>query len=217
MGSPIRVILADDHAIVRQGTVELLRRESDLNIVGEAGDGKQAVELAMSLRPDVVVMDIRMPVMSGIEAARQIRASLPDTQVLVLSAYDDDQFVISALQAGASGYLLKSATVSELVKAIHQVQAGDTPLDPAIARKVIASMPRATGASLQLVDITARERDILRLLANGLSNRAIADALFISERTVQTHLTSLFAKMQASSRLDAVVMAARRGWITLEP
>ena len=223
MGAPIRIIIADDHAILREGTVELLKREPGLEVVGEAADGQQAVELAATLQPDVVVMDVRMPVVSGIDATRQIRAMLPDTQVLVLSAYNDDQFVVSALQAGASGYLLKSASVGELVKAIRQVYAGESPLDPVIARKVVASMAigsrpgsEPSGDKLALADLTARELEILHLLAKGLSNRAIAETLVISERTVQTHLTSLFAKMQTTSRLEAVITAVRRGWVTLD-
>ena len=219
----IRVILADDHAILRQGTLELLRREPDLEVVGEAGDGQQAIDLALALRPDVVVMDVRMPLITGIEATRRIRESLPAVQVLVLSAYDDDQFVISSLRAGASGYLLKSAPVSELVKAIRQVYAGETPLDPGIARKIVANMIGGTRSGVDpgsttpaAIDLTGRELEILRLLGKGLSNRAIGEALFISERTVQTHLTSLFAKMQVTSRLDAVLTAVRRGWITLD-
>jgi two-component system, NarL family, response regulator LiaR len=219
----IRVVLADDHAILRQGTVELLRREPDLEVVGEAADGQQAVDLAQTLRPDIVVMDVRLPVISGIEATRRIRETLPGVQVLVLSAYDDDQFVISSLRAGASGYLLKNAPVSELVKAIRQVQAGESPLDPAIARKIVANMIGGTRSGFDpgntasaAIDVTARELEILRLLGKGMSNRAIGEALFISERTVQTHLTSLFAKMQVTSRLDAVLTAVRRGWINLD-
>ena len=220
MSDPIRLLLADDHIMLRQGTAELLRREPDLEIVGEADNGQQAVELAHTLKPDIVVMDVRMPVLSGIEATRRIREALPHVQVLVLTAHDDDQYIFSLLQAGASGYLLKTAPVSELVKAIRQVRAGESPLDPAIARKVVARMSgerdSAHGVSA-LPDLTARELEILQLLANGLSNQAMAEALFISDRTVQAHLTSIFAKMGVASRLEAVLTAIRRGWLTLEP
>lgn len=220
MSDRIRLLLADDHIILRQGTAELLRREPDLEIVGEADNGQQAVELAQTFKPNIVVMDVRMPVLSGIEATRRIRESLPNVQVLVLTAHDDDQYIFSLLQAGASGYLLKTAPVSELVKAIRQVWAGESPLDPAIARKVVARMSGERGSTpevLALPDLTAREFEVLQLLANGLSNQAMAETLFISDRTVQAHLTSIFAKMGVTSRLEAVLTAIRRGWLTLEP
>lgn len=209
--------------MLRQGTAELLRREPDLEIAGEAADGREAVELALVLKPDIVVMDVRMPVLSGVEATRRIRETLPDVQVLVLTAHDDDQYIFSLLQAGASGYLLKTAPVSELVKAIRQVRAGESPLDPAIARKVVVQMssghqPHAAGANVFPVqELTPRELEVLQLLARGLNNRAIADELYISDRTVQAHLTSIFAKMGVASRLEAILTAIRRGWLTLEP
>jgi two-component system, NarL family, response regulator LiaR len=209
--------------MLRQGTAELLRREADIEVVGEAVNGEEAISLANLTQPDIVVMDIRMPVLSGIEATRIIRESLPQVQVLVLTAHDDDQYIFSLLQAGASGYLLKTAPVSELVKAIRQVQAGESPLDPAIARKVVVRMsgsspagpaPAEDGQTLEA--LTPRELEVLQLLAQGLSNRNIAEALFISDRTVQAHLTSIFAKTQVSSRLEAVLNAVRRGWLTLD-
>ena len=208
--------------MLRQGTVELLRREPDLEIVGEADNGQQAVELALTLKPDIVVMDVRMPVLSGIEATRRIRESLSGVQVLVLTAHDDDQYIFSLLKVGASGYLLKTAPVSDLVKAIRQVRAGESPLDPAIARKVVAQMSSeqrsstATGADSAIQELTARELEVLQLLARGLSNHAIAEELYISDRTVQAHLTSIFAKMGVTSRLEAVLAAIRRGWLTVE-
>ena len=223
MSERIRIILADDHVMMRQGTAELLRREPDLDVVGEAGDGQEAIELARRLTPDVVVMDVRMPVLSGFEATRRIRESLPGVQVLALTAHDDDEYVFSLLQAGASGYLLKTGPVSELIGAIRQVKKGEFPLDPAIARKVVLRVPARGGVSLASGDaprtgeeLTARELEVLHLLAQGLSNRAIAETLFVSERTVQTHLTNIFTKMQVSSRLEAVLTAIRRGWLTLD-
>ncbi len=219
----IRLLLADDHAVLRQGTAELLRREPDLDVVGEAGNGQQAIEMTRALAPDIVIMDVRMPVLSGIEATRRIRAEMPAVQVLVLTAHDDDQYVFSLLQAGASGYLLKTAPVSELVKAIRLVRAGESPLDPAIARKVVVRLsseakpvpPEQPESARQ--ELTARELEVLQLLARGMNNRAIADALYVSDRTVQTHLTSIFAKLGVASRLEAVLTAIRRGWLTLEP
>jgi DNA-binding NarL/FixJ family response regulator len=223
MPDTIRILLADDHAILRQGTAELLRREPDFDVVGEAADGCQAVALTRELRPDIAIMDIRMPVLSGVEATRQIREALPQVQVLVLTAHDDDQYIFSLLQAGASGYLLKSAPISDLVKAIRLVRAGESPLDPAIARRIVARMagpnapPSATpGGAAAAEELTARELEVLQLLARGLSNRAIGEALFISDRTVQAHLTSVFGKLGATSRLDAVLTAIRRGVLALD-
>lgn len=223
MTAPIRVILADDHAMFRQGTAELLNHEADIEVVGQAADGQEAIELTARLHPDIVVMDVRMPGLSGIEATRRIRSQHPDVQVLVLTAHDDDQYIFSLLQAGASGYLLKSAPISDLINAIRHVQAGESPLDPGIARKVVLQLTgegekRSSASSEEQPydGLSPRELEVLQLLARGMNNRAIAETLFISERTVQAHLTSIFAKMQVNSRLEAVLAAIRRGWLTLE-
>ena len=223
MSQLIRILLADDHVILRQGTAELLRKEADIEVVGEADDGQQAIDLAMRLQPDIIVMDVRMPVLSGVEATRRIREAMPRVQVLVLTAYDDDQYVFSLLQAGASGYLLKTAPVYELVKAIRLVKSGESPLDPSIARKIVVRMAgdQASGISSgdetsPIQPLTSREQEVLQLLSRGLNNQAIAEALYVSDRTVQAHLTNIFAKMGVSSRLEAVLTAIRRGWLTLE-
>jgi two-component system, NarL family, response regulator LiaR len=222
MSQPIRILLADDHVMLRQGTAEILRKEADIEVVGEADDGQQAIDLTLQLRPDIVVMDVRMPVLSGIEATRRIREDMPEVQVLVLTAYDDDQYVFSLLQAGASGYLLKTAPVNELVKAIRLVKSGESPLDPSIARKVVFHMIGDQGSRIPAGDrtpiesLTFREQEVLQLLAQGLNNRAIAETLYISDRTVQAHLTNIFAKMGVSSRLEAVLTAIRRGWLILD-
>jgi two-component system, NarL family, response regulator LiaR len=223
MSQPIRILLADDHVMLRQGTAEILRKEADIEVIGEADNGQQAIDLALRLRPDIVVMDVRMPVMSGIEATRRIREARPEVQVLVLTAYDDDQYIFSLLQAGASGYLLKTAPVNELVNAIRLVRTGESPLDPSIARKVVvrmagdqgSRMPTGEGGS-SIQALTFREQEVLQLLSRGLNNQAIAEALYVSNRTVQAHLTSIFSKMGVSSRLEAVLTAIRRGWLTLE-
>lgn len=221
MTGRIRVLLADDHTVLRQGTAELLRREPDLEVVGEAADGEQALALSQRLQPDVVVMDIRMPALSGVEATRRIREQCPSIQVLVLTAHDDDRYVLSLLQAGASGYLLKTAPIHDLVRGIRQVMAGESPLDPSIARKVVLHMagarPQAPSPTPALEELTPREQEVLQLLARGLSNQAIAESLFISERTVHAHLSSVFGKMQVGSRLEAVLRAIRLGWLTLDP
>jgi len=223
MSQPIRILLADDHVMLRQGTAEILRKEADIEVVGEADNGQQAIDLARRLRPDIVVMDVRMPVLSGIEATRRIRESMPEVQVLVLTAYDDDQYIFSLLQAGASGYLLKTAPVNELVNAIRLVRAGESPLDPSIARKVVVRMAGDQGSRIPIGQegssiqaLTFREQEVLQLLSRGLNNQAIAEALYVSDRTVQAHLTNIFAKMGVSSRLEAVLTAIRRGWLTLE-
>ena len=216
----ITVLLADDHAVVRQGTRELLERENDIDVVAEASDGKEAVQKAIKKRPDVVVMDFAMPELNGIEATRQIKAVAPGTTILVLTAYDSDQYIFAFLEAGAAGYLLKDVQVDELVDAIRAVHAGESILHPAIARKVINrfAQPEEKRYTVHAVldQLTERELEVLRLAAKGMSNREIARDLTISERTVQTHLTNVFNKMGVGSRTEAVVHALRKGWITLE-
>lgn len=217
----IRLILADDHAVVREGTRQLLERYPDLKVVGEAADGEQAVKLARQLRPDLVVMDVRMPRLSGVEATRRIKAECPEVGVLVLTAYDDDEYVFALLEAGANGYLLKTAETEELVKAIRDVHAGQSALAPRVARKVVAQL--TSGKSLPEVmaevedefeGLTRRELEVLKLVAEGKTNREIAEQLFISARTVQAHMSNIFSKLQVSSRTEAVMYAVSRGWIS---
>lgn len=223
MSEQIHLLLVDDHVMLRQGTAELLQREPDLKVIGEAGNGREAIEMAEAWRPDIVVMDVHMPVLSGVEATRRIRTTLPQVQVLVLTAHNDMQYVFALLEAGASGYLLKTAPIHELVKAIRLVRAGESPLDPAIARKVVAqrkgenALAEYAAANPGLEDLTPRELEVLQMLAHGLNNRAIAEEMYVSDRTVQAHLTSIFAKMHVSSRLEAVLAGIRHGWLTLGP
>ncbi|MBN1218811.1 MAG: response regulator transcription factor [Anaerolineae bacterium] len=219
----IRLLLADDHAVVRAGTRELLERQPDLHIVGEAVDGEEAVRLTQELQPDVVVMDVRMPKISGVEATRRIKAEYPEVRVLVLTAHDDDEYVFALLQAGANGYLLKTAEIDELVKAIRTVHAGQSALAPTVAGKVVAQF---TGGKTvhdvlphsqdQYSGLTERELGILRLVGRGLSNKRIGKELFISDRTVQAHLSNIFSKLGVNSRTEAVMCAVRNGWITTD-
>jgi DNA-binding NarL/FixJ family response regulator len=215
----IGVLIADDHAVVRDGTRQILEQEPDLDVVGEAGDGEEAVRLAGSSRPDVVIMDVSMPKIDGIAATRQIKSAHPKLAVLVLSAFDDDQFVFSLLEAGAAGYLLKSVRGKELVEAIRAVNAGESVLHPAVARKVLNRFVPPGGKALRHrpVDILSeRELDVLRLASQGLSNQDIADKLVLSLRTVQAHFSHIFNKLDVSSRTEAVVRALKEGWVTLE-
>jgi NarL family two-component system response regulator LiaR len=217
--SKIRVLLADDHVLVRQGTRELLEREEDMEVVAEAGDGEEAVHLATMHRPDIAIMDISMPKLNGIEATKQIKALHPATAVLVLTAYDDDQYVFALLEAGAAGYLLKDVQASELVKAVRSVHQGESVLHPAIARKVINRFAQPTDRRTEegvFEQLTEREMEVLRLAAKGMTNQEIARDLVISVRTVQVHLSNVFSKMGVGSRTEAVLFALRKGWITLE-
>lgn len=215
----IRIVLADDHVLMRQGTRELLEREEDLEIVGEAGDGEQAVELVTELHPDVALIDIAMPKLNGIEATRRIKARYPSVAVLILTAYDNDQYVFALLEAGAAGYLLKDVRARDLVEAIRAVNAGEAVLHPVIARKVVNCFARRPGEptkEIALERLTEREMQVLRLAAKGMSNKEIAKELVLSVRTVQGHLHNIFGKMRVGSRAEAVVQALRKGWLTLE-
>jgi two-component system, NarL family, response regulator LiaR len=216
--TPIRILLADDHVMVREGTRRILEKEADLKVVGEASDGRETVALAEQEHPDIAIVDISMPVMNGIEATKGIKRLSPQTAVLVLTAYDDDQYVFAILEAGAAGYLLKNARGSELIDAVRKVSEGESVLHPAIAKKVLRRVTRnqvaetASGGEA----LTDRERDVLRLAAKGLGNRQIADELMLSPRTVQSHMANIFSKLQVGSRTEAVMVGLRKGWFTLE-
>jgi len=215
----IRIVIADDHAIVRQGTRSLLEREKDLEVVGEAGDGEEAVRLIEQLRPDVAIVDIAMPKLNGIEVTRRIKPGCPSTAVLILSAYDDDEYVFALLEAGAAGYLLKDVDSREVVEAVRAVHAGESVLHPVIARKVISrlvSQAAKVGGEKPTVELSEREMEVLKLATKGMSNQDIAKELFISRRTVQGHLTSIFNKLGVGSRTEAIFRAVKRGWLSFE-
>lgn len=205
----IRVVIADDHGVVRKGIRELLTDEPDIAVVGEARDGHEAVDLALALRPDVVVMDIAMPELSGVEATRQICAAAPAVRVLALTAYADPPYVSGLLDAGASGYVLKTAESRDIVRAVRAVAAGQRMIDPAVAQ-IVAQHPQRSAA-----DMTERELGVLRLAARGLTNKQIAAELAISDRTVQNHLANIYAKLGVASRTEAVTAAIQRGDIRL--
>src|SRR5512134_1975815 len=209
----IRVILADDHHIVRSGIRQLLESEADLRVLAEAGDGEEAQALIEKHKPDVAVLDIQMPKASGIEVTRWVRAHHPEVGVLILTAYDDDPYVMAVLQAGANGYVLKTAQADDLIRAVRDVNEGKSALDPAITRKLMSNLFKPS-EKLVAEALTDRELDVLRLAAKGYTNKAIGIQLGISDRTVQGHLAHIFAKMHAGSRTEAVMRAFQLGWIS---
>ncbi len=218
----IEVMLVEDHVLVREGTRELLDREEDIQVVAEAGDGEEAIWLANARHLDVIVMDIAMPKLNGLEATRRIKAANSKVAVLVLTAYDDDEYVFAFLEAGAAGYLLKDVSTNDLIKAIRAVHAGESVLHPAVTRKVIDYFARRTvkrcadeQKGLQ-EHLTKRELEVLKLAAKGMTNREIASQLSISARTVQVHLSNVFGKLGVGSRTEAVLYAVREGWLLLE-
>ena len=215
MNTMIKVFLVDDHAIVRKGIVALLETEADIQVVGEASNGLDAVQLAERLKPDVILMDLVMPGINGIDAIRKITAQNPGARILVLTSFSTDDKVFPALKAGALGYLLKDSQPQELLDAIRQVYKGESWLHPAVARKVLSELTHIPQPS-SLEELTGRETEVLKLLARGLSNREIADELVISDATVRTHVSSLLAKLHLASRTQAALYALREGFASLE-
>jgi DNA-binding NarL/FixJ family response regulator len=209
---PIRVILADDHAVVRAGIRKFLESDDDIQVVAEAGDGAQAIEVISANDPDVAVLDIQMPVQSGIEVTRWVRTNARSTGVLILTAFDDDPYILAVLQAGANGYVLKTADPDDIIRAVHSVHEGQSALDPTIAHKVMAHI---SGAKLNapVMRLTDRELEVLALAAKGYTNKAVGVQLGISDRTVQGHLAKIFDKLQAGSRTEAVMRAVSLGWL----
>ena len=215
----IKVLIADAHVLFREGTRSLIEKEKGLEVIGEAGDGTETIKLVNKLHPHVVLMDIAMPKVNGIEATRQIKADCPATAVLILTAYENDQYVLALLEAGAAGYLLKNISGTDLINAIHAVHAGEAILHPAIAQKIFSRLGangRQPQDKAQETELSEREMEILKLAARGMSNRDIATRLYLSHRTVQAHLANIFRKMDVGSRTEAVLQAMRKGWLVLD-
>ena len=215
----IKVLLADNHTLFREGTRSLIEQETDMEVVGEAGDGAETIKLVNARHPHVVLMDIAMPKVNGIEVTSQIKADFPATAVLILTDYDNDQYIVALLEAGAAGYLLKNVSGADLVNAIHAVHAGESVLHPDIAHKIfsrLGSNGRQPQDTAQGINISEREMEILKLAARGMSNQNIATQLYLSHRTVQAHLANIFRKMDVGSRTEAVLKAMRKGWLGLD-
>ena len=215
----IGIVIADDHPLLREAMRNAFEKHDDMEVLGEAGDGEEAVKLSSELKPDIVIMDIVMPNLSGIEATKQIRKVSPTTAVLILTAYDDDRYIIGLLEAGAAGYLLKSARGQDLVGAVRTVHAGESVLHPTIIAKILkysAQTQYRSGEHKAGEQLSERELEILKLAATGMSNKDIADELFLSVRTVKAHLSNVFGKIDVASRTEAIFKGIREGWLTLE-
>lgn len=215
----IRVLLADDHEVVRKGIREFLEEDASVEVVAEATDGQQALAFAHQLSPDVAILDIQMPHLTGIEVTERLKKDQPKVKVLILTAYDYEPYILAALQAGADGYVLKTARSSELVRALHTVYGGGSAMDPQVTRTVVEHMSgmsqRAHGQAI-IERPSDREMHALRLLIRGLSNREIAQEMSISPRTVQGHLANLFSKLGVTNRTEAALLAVKMGWVALD-
>ena len=209
----IRILLADDHHIVRSGIRQLLESAGDMEVIAEAGDGEEAQALIQERQPDVAVLDIQMPKATGIEVTRWVRTNLPAVGVLILTAYNDDPYVMAVLQAGANGYVLKTARADDLIQAVRDVNEGKSALDPSITNKLMQNLFKQADQK-PTEPLTERELEVIRLASKGYTNKAIGIQLGISDRTVQGHLAHIFDKMHANSRTEAVMRAVTLGWIS---
>jgi DNA-binding NarL/FixJ family response regulator len=227
----IRVLIVDDQDVVRRGLEIILNSQPGVRVVGQAADGQEAIEQAQALRPDVVLMDLKMPRLSGVQATRRITEALPATQVVILTTYDTDNLVFEGVKAGAKGYLLKDAPEEVIVEAVRGVMRGESQIDPGVARKVLQAFHRiaqergevtrnqkssAISELPSLEKLTRREEEVLNLLAGGLSNRGIAERLSLSEGTVKNHVSNIIGKLQANDRTHAVIIALKRGLVSLD-
>lgn len=214
MSGKIRILVTDDHIVVRKGLVAMLETEPDIQVIGEASNGAEALKMARELIPDVVLMDLVMPVMDGIEATRQIKQTVPSVNILVLTSFSTNDKVLPSLNAGAIGYLLKDSTPADLVRAIHQVAQGEGSLNPAITRQVLAQMQSPTIPAEE--ELTERETEVIKLMAHGYSNAEIARLMVVSNATVHTHVSRILSKLNLSSRTQAALYALKKGLVSLD-
>jgi DNA-binding NarL/FixJ family response regulator len=205
----IQLLLVDDQGIIREGLRSLLEAKTDLQIVGEAENGQMAVELALSLKPDVVLMDVRMPIMDGVAATRALTEKAPDIKVLVLTTFDDDEYVTQAIRCGAKGYLLKDTPSTELADAIRAVHKGYTQFGPGLIEKTLGGSPSSVEPPPEFAQLTPREQEVLQLIAKGCSNREIAEQLYISERTVKNHVNSVLRRLNLRDRTQVAILASK--------
>ena len=220
--SPHRILLADDHDLFREGLASLISSQEDLMVAGQAVDGLEAYSLARELRPQLIVMDIHMPVCDGLEATRLIRSEWPEARILILTVHDEDEKLFEAIKAGASGYLLKSTNSTDFLRAVRGTLAGEAPLPPKLATRLLeefarlAKRPDPASSPSEASDLTQRELEVLQLIATGASDKEIAAQLTLSLHTVKTHVRNILSKMQAANRHQAAILAEREGWIRLK-
>ena len=219
MKTKTRILIADDHPLLREALCQVFSSQKDMEIIGQASNGEEAIKLTSQLKPDILVMDIMMPKSDGLEASRQIKKIAPNTAILILTAYDDDNYVLGLLEAGATGYLMKSARGQDLVEAVRAIRAGESVLHPKIIERLLKqAMAKPAGTADHRIKelLSDREMEMLKLLATGMSNKEIADKLFLSLRTVKAHMSNIFTKMNVASRSEALVEALKKGLLTLK-